>query len=78
MARTMHFEPVLHLKTHQDRCATLDEGGRLWVASAFCDSVSLMVTFGGLHSGIVVKPDVARAIAHELLACAMAMDGCGA
>ena len=70
----MQFEPVPRLPAHHLRGASMQDGARLWVSSAFCGEVSMASTVGGVHATLLMPPAVARAVAHELLACAEAID----
>lgn len=53
----------------------MQDGARLFACGAFGDSVSLTSTVGGDLQCLVLRAPVARAVAHELLACAAALEG---
>lgn len=69
------FEPVPRLPAHHLRGASLQDGPRLWLSSAFGGEVALSATVGGVHVAHVMRPAVARAVARELLAGADVVEG---
>ena len=69
----MQFEPVSRLPVHHLRGSSMQDGARLFACGAFGDSVSLTSTVGGDLQCLVLRAPVARAVAHELLACADAL-----
>ena len=52
----------------------MQDGARLFACGAFGDSVSLTSTVGGDLQCLVLRAPVSRAVAHELLACADALE----
>ena len=58
----MEFERVPRLPAHHLHGATLQDGPRLWTVAAFGGEVSLCATVGGVQSGFVMRPEVARAL----------------
>ena len=70
----MRFNPVPRLPAHHLRGASMQDGARLWISSAFCGEVSIASTVGGVHATLLMSPAVARAVAQELLACAEAIE----
>lgn len=71
----MQFEPVKRLQPHGLHGASLADGPRLWTSSAFGGSVGVACTAGGAYQSLLMSPDVARALAAELLVCVAALEG---
>ena len=63
----MHFERVPRPPAHHLHGATLQDGARLWTVAAFGGTVALSSTVGGVHVAQVMPPDVAHAVAQEIV-----------
>ena len=71
----MKFAPVPRLPPQHLRASTLLDDSRLWTITALGDSVSLHSTGGGMLALQTMTVPVARAVAHEILACVALFEG---